>query len=248
MMSKTWLARCAAALVFAGTTIAGSAQQAAAAKPGTAPPTQEELLQGLAAIGSQVATENHLKDMGWTKAEVDAFISGINAAIQGNPIPFNGAAHQISAEMSKRLAEIDSRERQADFADPAILKKYLRNICKRYSLERSDSGLCYKINAGPSGSRPGPDDTVVLSCTAYAFDGATVIPALTNENTRCKVSSMLPGFAEGIQMLTVDGDGIFVMPPSLSFGSGAWPQGVDAGTPLIFVVKLKQIVAAEPAH
>ena len=248
MIASTWLFRCAAALVFAGMASAASAQPDAAANPAAAPPSQEELLQGLAAIGSQVAKENHLKDMGWTTAEVDAFVNGIRAAIQGNPIPFNGAARQITVEMSKRLAEIDSRERQAVFADPANLRKYLKSACQRYKLDQADSGLCYKIIPGPSGSRPGPDDTVLLSCTAYASDGATLIPALTNENARGKVSGMLPGFAEGIQMMTVDGEGIFVLPPSLSFGSGTWPQGVDAGTPLIFIVKLKQIVIAAPAH
>jgi FKBP-type peptidyl-prolyl cis-trans isomerase FkpA len=248
MMSNTRFAQCVAVLVFAGLAIAASAQADVAAKPEAAPPSQEELLQGLAAIGSQVATENHLRDMGWTTAEVDAFISGIHAAIQGNPIPFNGAARQVKTAMTKRLAEIDSRERQAAFADPANLKKYLKNICKRYSLEQSDSGLCYKINPGPSGSRPGPDDSVLFSCTAYASDGTTPIISLTNENARDRISNMLPGFAEGIQMMTVGGEGIFVLPPALSFGSGAWPQGVDAGTPLIFVIKLKQIVVAESAH
>jgi FKBP-type peptidyl-prolyl cis-trans isomerase len=248
MIPNTWFARCAAALVLAGMVIAASAQPDAAASPGAAPPSREELLQGFAAVGSQLAAENHLKDMGWTTAEVDAFISGIHAAIQGSPIPFNGAARQVKAEMSKRIAEIDSSERQAVFADPANLRKYLKNACKHFNLDQSDSGLCYRIVPGPSGSRPGPDDTVVFSCTAYASDGATTIPALTNENTRGKVSGMMPGFAEGIQMMTVDGEAFFVLPPSLTFGSGTWPQGVEAGTPLIFVIKLKQIVAAEPAH
>jgi FKBP-type peptidyl-prolyl cis-trans isomerase len=228
--------------------IAAPAQPDATANPDAAPPSREELLQGLAAIGSQVATEKHLKDMGWTKAEVDAFISGMQAAIQGNPVPFNGAARQIAAEMNKRLAEIDSRGRQTAFADPANLRKYLKNVCKHYKLEQSDSGLCYNIVPGASGSRPGPDDTVLLSCTAYASDGATLIPALTNENARGKVSGMLPGFTEGIQMMTVNGEGIFVLPPSLSFGGGSWPQGADPGTPLIFIIKLKRIIAAEPAH
>jgi FKBP-type peptidyl-prolyl cis-trans isomerase len=131
-----------------------------------------------------------------------------------------------------------------EFAKPGRLTEYIKNICKRLNLQEADSGLCYAIRPGSTGARPGPDDTVVVSCAAFAADGSTPIPQLTAEKARTKVSEMLPGFVEGIQMMSVGGQAIFVLPPALSFGAGTWPAGVDHGTPLLFRITLNEVISA----
>jgi FKBP-type peptidyl-prolyl cis-trans isomerase len=183
--------------------------------------------------------------MGWTDAQVAAFIDGIRAAFRGKPYPPNDAARQITERIRQEIAEIESHEREQQFAKPGHLENYLKEICKRLKLTKSDSGLCYGIDPGTTGSRPGPDDTVVVSCAAYAADVATPLPQLSNKNARVKVSDMLPGLGEGVQMMTVGGQAIFVLPPALSFGSGKWPPGVDRGTPLIFRIALINVISGD---
>jgi hypothetical protein len=87
-----------------------------------------------------------------------------------------------------------------------------------------------------------------VSCAAYAADGATPIPQLSSQKARTKVSDMLPGFVQGIQMMTVGGQAIFVLPPALSFGNGNWPMGVDRGTPLIFRFALIDVLSGNAQH
>jgi len=55
----------------------------------------------------------------------------------------------------------------------------------------------------------------------------------------------MPGFVEGLEMMTVDSEAMFILTPTLSFGENEWPKGVDRGTPLIFLVTLHEVVAAE---
>jgi FKBP-type peptidyl-prolyl cis-trans isomerase FkpA len=202
-------------------------------------------LEAFGAVGSDMALANHLNEMGWSEAQVSAFIDGIRAAFQGKPYPPSEAARRISERISQQVAEIESRERERKFAKPGHVDDYLKEICKSLKLTQSDSGLCYGINQGASGSRPSPGDTVVVSCAAYAADGATALPQLSSQNARIKVSDMLPGFVEGIQMMTVGGQAIFVLPPALSFGSGQWPPGVDRGTPLIFRIALINVISGD---
>jgi FKBP-type peptidyl-prolyl cis-trans isomerase FkpA len=209
------------------------------------PPTP---LEAFSAVGSDMAMANHLNELGWDDAQVAAFLDGIRAVFRGKPFPANDAARQLSEKISQQLAETESRERQQEFAKPGHMEAFLKEMCKRLKLQQSDSGLCYGIEPGTTGSRPGPDDSVVVSCAAFAADGATPLPQLTSQKVRTKVSEMLPGFVEGIQMMTVGGQGVFVLPPALSFGSGNWPPGVDRGTPLFFRITLIDVISGETQH
>jgi FKBP-type peptidyl-prolyl cis-trans isomerase len=81
-----------------------------------------------------------------------------------------------------------------------------------------------------------------------AADGTTKLPQLSFARAQLKMTDLLPGFMEGLQMMTVDSTAIFVLPPSLSFGEGEWPAGVERGAPLIFQVTLHEIISGEPAR
>ncbi len=226
------------------------AQQAGITAPpplSEAPPAAgtEVPLTAYSAVGSDMALANHLDQMGWSDAQISAFILGIRAALRGNPFPIDDAAKQVSERISQQVAEIESRQREQEFAKPGRLKQYMKDICKRLNLVESDSGLCYGVQTGSTGVRAGPDDTVVVSCAAFAADAATPIPQLTNPKARVKVSEMLPGFVEGIQMMTAGGQAIFVLPPSLSFGAGKWPPGVDRGTPILFRIGLIEVISGD---
>jgi FKBP-type peptidyl-prolyl cis-trans isomerase FkpA len=232
-----------------------AAQQAAGAGPQDAMQSSQTAegetslpLDAFCSVGSGMALANHLNELGWNEAQVSAFIDGIRAAFRGKPYPTNDAARRISDRIFQQIAEVESREREQEFSKPGRLGDYLKEMCKRLKLERSDSGLCYGIEPGTTSSRPGPDDTVVVSCAAFAADGATPLPQLTNQKAQTKVADMLPGFVEGIQMMSVGGQGVFILPPALSFGNGNWPSGVDRGTPIIFRIKLISVISGETQH
>jgi FKBP-type peptidyl-prolyl cis-trans isomerase FkpA len=245
---------CLLALVLVVNDAAAQQEAQDAASPASAQSTRSSAaiaadpLDGFAAIGSDMAMANHLNEMRWSDAQISAFIDGIRAAFRGKPVPPNDAARQIGEKIAQQIAETEARQRELEFAKPGRLKEYLKELCKRLNLDQSDSGLCYGIQAGMNGTRPGPDDTVVVSCAAFAADGATPIPVLTNQKARIKVSDMLPGFVEGVQMMSTGGQAVFVLPPALSFGSGKWPPGVDRGTPLLFRITLIEVISASRAH
>jgi FKBP-type peptidyl-prolyl cis-trans isomerase FkpA len=227
--------------VLAQAVVAPPSGPAGAPDGGSAPSPGAITLPALSAIGSSVAVSNHLDQLGWSEAQIDAFVEGIRAALHGKPYPFNAAAQEASNAIGRQVEQVEARDQSQEFAKPGALERYLKDICKQMGLQQSDSGLCYGIKYGVKGIRPGPEDTVVVSCSATAADGKTQLPQLSNPNARGKVSTMLPGFMEGLQMMTVGSEAIFVLPPALSFGEGAWPQGVQRGSPLIFRIGLKEV-------
>jgi FKBP-type peptidyl-prolyl cis-trans isomerase FkpA len=218
---------------------------ATAAPPAPAPAVSATYpLSAFSAIGSSFAQGNHLPELGWNEAQISAFIEGIRAAFRGKPYPFDDPAKEASAAMGRRVQELQSREREAEFAQPGRLRAYMKDMRKRLNLEEADDGLCFGIQTGGKGNRPGPDDTVVLSCLAVAADGVTKLPQLSTERARMKVKDLLPGIAEGVEMMTNTSQALLIVPPALSFGSGEWPEGVDRGTPIIFQVTLHEVVTA----
>jgi FKBP-type peptidyl-prolyl cis-trans isomerase len=217
-------------------------------RPTVAAPDSPPPLEAFSEVGSDLVMANHLDDMGWSEAQVSAFIDGIRAAMGGKPFPLTDAARQVSERINQRKAEIEARASEQDFARPGRLENYLKDICKRLKLKQTESGLCYAIKPGETGMRPGPDDTVVVSINARAFDGQTPLAQLSPQKAHMRVADTFPGFTEGLQMMNVGSTAIFVLPPALSFGSGTWPPGVARGTPIIFQVALEDVVSGDKSR
>jgi FKBP-type peptidyl-prolyl cis-trans isomerase len=203
--------------------------------------------EAFAAIGSSFAESSHLPELGWNEAQISAFLDGVRAAFRGKPHVFDDTARMVSAEMAQRQKEIVARgihESSGTSAPGGDLEHYMKEMRKRFFLQQTDDGLGYRVDPGRGGARPRPGDTIVITCTAAAADGTTKLPQLSSERARLRMADLLPGLMEGLQMMTVDAQAVFVMPPALSFGVGEWPEGVERGSPLVFSVTLHEIVTA----
>jgi FKBP-type peptidyl-prolyl cis-trans isomerase len=191
--------------------------------------------------------DNRLAQLGWTDAQIDAFLRGIQEGFHGRSAPVDAAAQNLFNQINHRMQELEQVEQQqrfgsAAFAEPGRLAAYLKEIRKQFGLETTDSGLCYAIKSGGYGAKPGPDDTIVISCKVNKADANTDLPQLTKDKFKIKVAELPPGLAEGFQLMTVGSIAMMVLPPDLSYGTGDWPAGTDRGTPLIYRVKLHEIV------
>ncbi|HWA25211.1 MAG TPA: FKBP-type peptidyl-prolyl cis-trans isomerase N-terminal domain-containing protein [Lacunisphaera sp.] len=203
-------------------------------------------METYAAVGSMFAQTTRLGEIGLTDAQFDAFLEGLRATFKGRPLPVDERARALHAEIGRRLEELVAREKRArlpQFTSPAAVETYMKEMVKKYHMERSDSGLAYLIMEPGTGSRPAPEDTVVLSCKVKAADAATDVPQLMVHQKRIKVADLLPGVAEAVQMISPGGAARLIVPPDLSFGSGEWPQGVERG-PLLYMVVLDQVIPA----
>jgi FKBP-type peptidyl-prolyl cis-trans isomerase len=213
--------------------------------------TPDDDLAAYASMGSAVATNMRFTELGWTDAQFAAFLTGFRSAFEGKPYPANEATRRLFAETQESLAARDSAlasspSAPAPSSSPASthfdrLDHYLATARENFELQKTSSGLLYRINGG-SGPRPRPQDTIVINLSAKAPDGTSALPQLSSSGVRTKVADLLPGLAEGVQMIALGGRGFFVLPPHLSFGKGPWPAGLEPGMPLIYELDLTDIV------
>ena len=238
-----WLAAWGAAAALAA---AAGAQPAATPAPPAAPAPGAYPLAAYAAFGSALVQSGHLGELGWNDAQVGAFLDGMRAAFEGKGAPADEAARQLAAEMGRRIQAIAAGPPgpAAPAADAkSRLERYFKEMKKRLALQISQSGLGYNVTTSSSGVRPRPGDAIVVTVQAVAADGTTKLPKLSGERIRANLDGMMPGLREGLQMMTVGAHAVFVIPPALSFGGGAWPEGVEPGTPLVYYVTLDGVGA-----
>lgn len=230
------------------------AVSAVAADPApAAPPSTAQPLEAYAAMGTSFVLDNRLAQLGWSPSQIEAFLEGVRSGFRGAPRPPDAVMQGLFDEIGRQVQQLKEEEKRrrfgaAAFTRPGYLQAYLKQMRTRFELQSSDSGMCFGMKNAGFGARPEPEDTVIISYKVTAADAESDLPSIGGERLKVKVQDLVPGMTEALQMMTVGTVGMLVLPPDLSYGTGAWPPGAERGTPLIFTVVLHEIVnpAAAP--
>jgi FKBP-type peptidyl-prolyl cis-trans isomerase len=190
-----------------------------------------------AALGSYMAENNRIADLGWTDAQFQAFLDGFRASYEGRGLPLDEDARRLRDEISRKVQQMLAKEQP----DPA--EEYFRTLRDKEGVKQTPSGLHYRITEVGSGPLAQAGDTVVLSFAARLPDGRN-LPEFSRARVRVAVKDLLPGLAEGVQLLSVGGKALVYLPPKLAYPEENWPPQIPRGMPLAFFVELHEIVPA----
>tara|TARA_B110001454_G_scaffold211846_1_gene227976 strand:- start:167 stop:727 length:561 start_codon:yes stop_codon:yes gene_type:complete len=111
---------------------------------------------------------------------------------------------------------------------------YLAENAKQAGVITTDSGLQYKVVREGEGPSPTAGDIALVGYTGTLVDGKVFDQS---EQAAMPVDGVVPGFAEGLQLMKRGGEYQLFIPPALGYGdkeSGPIP----ANSLLIFSVKL----------
>lgn len=104
------------------------------------------------------------------------------------------------------------------------------------------SGLSYIIQAPGEGPHPTPESTVVVNYTGSLIDGTVFDSSEGHGPATFPVSGVIPGFAEGLQLIGKGGKAKLFIPGNLAYGEQGVPQaGIGPNTMLIFEIELLDI-------
>lgn len=107
--------------------------------------------------------------------------------------------------------------------------------------QKTASGLAYRMQkTGDGGAKPAPNDRVVMTYTAWTSDGKLLdSSALRGKAPSVPMKGLIPGWAEGLQLMAKGDKATFWIPEELAY---AGRQGSPAGM-LIYEVELRDIQA-----
>ena len=129
----------------------------------------------------------------------------------------------------------------ADF-DRQAQTEFLEQNSATEGIMVTESGLQYKVIEEGDGESPGPESVVSIEYTGRLIDG-TVFDSTDNVGeVSFGVNQVIPGFAEGLQLMSTGATYEFYLPPDLGYGENP-PLGtaICPGAALIFEVQLNSI-------
>ena len=179
---------------------------------------------------------------------VDTLVKGLRASIAGEKL-------LLTDEQAKEIGEAFSQRMQAKQIAKAMAEakanlekgaKALAENGKKPGVTTTASGLQYQVLTEGKGPKPGATDGVKVHYKGTLLDGKTFDSSYDRgEPAVMPLQGVIPGWAEGLQLMPVGSKFKFWIPAQLAYGEQA-PPTIGPNQPLVFEVELLEIVKQQP--
>jgi FKBP-type peptidyl-prolyl cis-trans isomerase FklB len=171
-------------------------------------------------------------EMGFGEFDFDQFVKGMEAQKNGSKtMSVTTADSLIRAEM-QRMTAMKTEKNRADG------EAFLAANKSKPGVMTTASGLQYKVEREGTGKKPDANDKVTVHYHGTLIDG-TVFDSSVNrgKTTSFGLNQVIPGWTEGLQLMSEGAKYTFYIPQNLAYGSRG--QGkIQPFSALIFEVEL----------
>jgi FKBP-type peptidyl-prolyl cis-trans isomerase FkpA len=202
------------------------------------------------AIGSSFSQQ--LNSMLEKQAEIDMALDK-EMVIQGISDTLRGSAKLTDEEMKEVLnaygeevqATVDKKRKEEAAQVAEEGQAFLSENAQAEGVTVTESGLQYSVITKAEGPKPKADDTVTVHYVGTLIDGTEFDSSIKRgQPATFPLNRVIPGWTEGLQLMSVGEKFKFVIPADLAYGDqGA--GSIPAGSTLIFEVELLDIKKAE---
>ena len=141
-------------------------------------------------------------------------------------------------EIQAKVAQIDQEKAEKALA---ANKVFMEQHAAQEGVQVTESGLQYRIITEGTGAQPGPEDTVRVHYKGNLIDGTEFDSSYKRgQPIDFPVSRVIPGWAEGVQLVKEGGKIELVMGPDLGYGPQDTPT-IPGNSALVFEVELIKI-------
>lgn len=177
------------------------------------------------------------------RIDIDAFARGLRDALAES----ESAVPQAELDSMLQNFQMDLQQAQQQQmtakaeTNKAVADSFMAANGEREGVQTTDSGLEYEVIEAGDGPKPGPDDTVTIHYSGTLPDGTKFDSSYDRgEPASFGVQNVIPGFAEGLQLMPVGSKYKLYIPPELGYG----PRGqgpIPPNSVLIFEVEMLEI-------
>jgi len=176
---------------------------------------------------------------GGVEIDTDAFLAGLKDGL-------SGAKPQVSEEDLKAAfasaqEKVEAAAAEGSAEQTKAGQAFLEENKKRDGVVVTGSGLQYEVLTAGDGAKPTAEQTVEVHYHGTLVDGTVFDSSVSRgETISFPVKGVIPGWVEGLQLMTVGSKWKLFIPADLGYGNS--PQGpIPAGSTLIFEVELISI-------
>jgi len=168
---------------------------------------------------------------------IDEFVKGLNDVMKGKKTRFdrfeanNIVDRAFAAMMDERIAQSEQEERT-----------FLAENARRPGVNITHSGLQYEIITEGNGPKPTPESAVRIHYEGRLSNGIIFDSTYDRlEPEVLRLDRVIPGWAEGVQLMNVGSIYRLIIPSELGYGPYGHMQIPPYAT-LIFIVELLDII------
>ncbi len=238
-MKKTVLILTAAALVLA------SADAKDKKKKDVAPVAPVNVLTNSVdsmsyALGMNVGADfaKNLKGIPGGKSNIDLLIKGFATAMKGDSTLMKP---EVATEFFRNyITKAQSEEQNKKKLEG---QQFLAENMTKEGVKTTASGLQYQVLTPAEGPKPKAVDSVKVHYTGYLIDGKKFDSSVDRgEPITFPLNQVIPGWTEGVQLMSVGSKYKFFVPYNLGYGEqGAGNGAIPGFATLIFEVELLDI-------
>jgi len=182
-------------------------------------------------VGASLKNDNLYPDM-------EEFVQGIKDVLNNAKLRYSDEqAYQVFSEAYMSLAEKrDEKSRQAE-------NDFLTENSKRPGITVTGSGLQYEVISEGYGPKPTAADKVKVHYEGTLTDGTVFDSSYERgEPIEFPLGGVIPGWTEGLQLMSVGSKYRLIIPSNLAYGSQGAGQEIPPYSTLVFQVELLDIV------
>ncbi|NMM47421.1 FKBP-type peptidyl-prolyl cis-trans isomerase [Flammeovirgaceae bacterium KN852] len=144
-------------------------------------------------------------------------------------------------ERMNYMTELSSKLKEKQKAkDLEVIKEYIASEGLE-NVQSTESGIHYIVNQEGEGDSPTATDAVKVHYEGRLLDGTKFDSSLDRgEPITFPLNRVIPGWTEGVQLMTVGSKYTFIIPSTLAYGERGTP-GIPANSVLVFDVELLDI-------
>lgn len=149
-------------------------------------------------------------------------------------------AHEAMQKSEDRAMEAAAAESKA------AGEAYLAENKKREGVQVTESGIQYEVLTAAEGDKPKATDQVKVHYKGSLLDGTVFDSSYDRgEPAQFGLNQVIPGWTEGVQLMSVGSKYSFVIPSDLAYGDQGAGANIGPGETLIFEVELLDIIKPE---
>lgn len=172
--------------------------------------------------------------------DIDAFVQGLRDGLAGQNKFTENEMQEIFTQLQQDIME--NRNNQMN-VEKIKGKQFLEENKKNPNVVVTASGLQYKVIRQGEGPKPTAKSKVTVNYTGKLLDG-TVFDSTDNTGQPISfpLDRVIPGWTEGLQLMSPGAKYIFYIPSELAYGDQGAPGAIPGGATLIFEVELISFV------
>ena len=187
-------------------------------------------------IYSKIRTEFDIDPLYMAKGMIDAK--------EGNSIFLDAAAAGYIMITMQQRQEKQLEEQYKDYLTEN--KEFLEKNKEEEGVITTESGLQYKVLEMGDGPKPGLRDTVLVHYTGKLINDTIFDSSFQRgEPAQFKPSTLIKGWAEGLQLMPEGSKFMFYIPYELGYGTQGAGQSIKPFSTLIFEVELLDVINNE---